>query len=200
MLQRNRSVRVSGDESGDDMTRTDADDRACVDRIRAGDVNAFESLYRAWWQPLYAFAFRYVQTKEEAEEVVQDVFARIWRGRENWRPPGAVRNYLYLAVRNSALDRLRRSDVARRWRAGEAATGRVEAPDIEQQIESSDLMAGIERALGELPSRRRAVCILRFIDGLSYAQIADRLGIAEKTVETQISRSLKFLRERFRSG
>lgn len=197
MSQPHDARQADPDAPSDD--RTDADDRICADRVRAGDVASFELLYRTYWQPLYAFAFRYMQSKEEAEEVVQEVFTKIWRQKETWRPAGAVRNYLYLAVRNGALDRLRRSDVASRWRAREVDTRQNESQDIDAQIETTDLMARIECALAELPARRRAVCTLRFIDGLSYAQIADRLGIAEKTVETQLSRSLKFLREHFRS-
>src|SRR5438034_11072356 len=63
---------------------SDADERAWADRIRAGDSAAFETLYRTYWQRLFAFAFRYVQLKEDAEEMVQEVFFRIWRGRAQW--------------------------------------------------------------------------------------------------------------------
>src|SRR5438067_13247954 len=175
---------------------SDADERAWADRIRAGDMDAFEALYRTYWQRLYAFAFRYVRSKEDAEEVAQEVFFRIWRGREHWVPAGAVRNYLYLAVRNAARDRLERAAVARRWR------GRVgpvaAATEIESDLEAAELVAAVERALAELPSKRAVVCRLRLIDGLSYAQIADRLGICEKTVETQLARGLKFLRDQIR--
>src|SRR6266581_5657244 len=110
------------DTSSGDVS-TDADERAWADRIRAGDMDAFEALYRTYWQRLYAFAFRYVHSKEDAEEVAQDVFFRIWRGRVDWVPAGAVRNYLYLAVRNAARDRLERAAVARRWggRVGQLA-------------------------------------------------------------------------------
>src|SRR5437763_15169481 len=172
----------------------DADDLAWADRIRAGDIDAFEALYRTYWQRLYAFAFRYVQTKEDAEEVTQEVFFRIWRGRAQWMPAGAVRNYLYLAVRNAARDRLERAAVARRWggRVGQLVT----ATEIQADLDAADLVAAVQRALDELPPRRSAVCRLRLIDELSYAQIADRLGIREKTVETQLARGLKFLRER----
>src|SRR2546429_607737 len=83
---------------------TSAAELVWADRIRAGDVDAFEALYRKYWQPLYAFAFRYVRSKEDAEEVAQEVFFRIWRGRAQWIPAGAVRNYLYLAVRNAGRD------------------------------------------------------------------------------------------------
>src|SRR5437870_13768301 len=102
------------DTSSDDVS-TDADERAWADRIRAGDMDAFEALYRRYWQRLYAFAFRYVRSKEDAEEVAQEVFFRISRGRAHWIPAGAVRNYLYLAVRNAARDRLEPAAVARRW-------------------------------------------------------------------------------------
>ncbi|HEY3220989.1 MAG TPA: RNA polymerase sigma-70 factor [Gemmatimonadales bacterium] len=180
--------------SGED-TRTDADERAWVDRIRAGDLDAFEALYRRYWERLFAFAFRYLRSKEDAEEITQEVFFRIWRGREHWVPAGAVRNYLYLAVRNSARDRLERAAVARRWRIGQPTT----AAKIQSNLEAADLVAAVERALAELPAKRAEVCKLRLINELSYAQIAQRLGICEKTVETQLARGLKFLRDRMRS-
>ena len=164
-----------------------------VDRIRAGDPAAFEALYRAYWQRLYAFTFRYVQSKEDAEELVQEVFFRIWRRRAHWVPAGAVRNYLYLAVRNAACDRLERAAVARRWRQTQA-----DDPCQQALVEESELAAAVERALAELPPKRAAVCKLRLIDDLSYAQIAGRLGICEKTVETQLARGLQFLRHRLR--
>src|SRR5437867_1834851 len=188
------------DTSSDDV-RTDADERAWADRIRAGDMDAFEALYRTYWQRLYSFAFRYVHSKEDAEEVAQEVFFRIWRGRAHWVPLGAVRNYLYLAVRNAARDRLERAAVARRGggrggRVGPVAT----APEVQSSLEAAELVAAVERALAELPPKRSAVCKLRLIDGLSYAQIADRLGICEKTVETQLARGLKSLRDQIRQA
>jgi RNA polymerase sigma-19 factor, ECF subfamily len=187
--------------SADDVS-TDADERAWVDRIRAGDMDAFEALYRTYWQRLYSFAFRYVHSKEDAEEVAQEVFFRIWRGRAHWVPAGAVRNYLYLAVRNAARDRLERAAVARRWQLVQVERfsdpPAPAAPEIESNVEAPELAAAVERALAELPSKRSAVCRLRLIDGLSYAQIAGRLGICEKTVETQLARGLKSLREQIR--
>src|SRR5262245_34950115 len=179
-----------------DAVHTDAAERAWVDRIRAGDLGAFEALYRSYWQRLYTFAFRYLRSKEEAEDVTQEVFFRIWRGREHWVPVGAVRSYLYLSVRNAARDRLARAAVAQRWRAGQVGT----AVEIQPSIEAAELTASVEHALADLPPKRSAICRLRLIDGLSYAQIADRLGIAEKTVETQLARGLKFLRDRIRQA
>ena len=185
---------VSSQPAVRDEVHTDAAERALADRIRAGDMQAFETLYRTYWQRLHAFAFRYVHSREDAEDVTQDVFLRIWRGRAHWAPVGPVRNYLYLSIRNAARDRLERAVVARRWRVRQVAT-----PDeIQSNLETAELGATVEQALGDLPPKRSAVCKLRLIDGLSYAEIARRLGIGEKTVETQLARGLKFLRDRIR--
>lgn len=184
----NQAERVPDDLSAE------AVERALVDRIRAGDMDAFEALYRTYWQRLYTFAFRYVGSKEEAEDVAQEVFFRIWRGRERWVPAGAVRGYLYLSVRNAARDRLARAAVAQRWRLRQVGT----TVEIQPDVAALELTAAVEHALADLPPKRSAVCKLRLIDGLSYAQIADRLGISEKTVETQLARGLKFLRDRIR--
>ncbi len=185
------------ERSPDDLS-AEAVERALVDRIRAGDMAAFETLYRSYWQPLYAFAFRYVRSKPDAEDVTQEVFLRIWRARADWLPAGPVRNYLYLAVRNAARDRLARAAVARRswWRHEKAET----TQEFQCDLESRELAAAVERALAALPPKRAALCRLRLIDGLSYAEIADRLGICTKTVETQLARGLKTVREQIRTA
>jgi len=185
-------------EAGSDDASSDAVERAWANRIRAGHMGAFEALYRMYWERLYAFAFRYLRSQQDAEDAVQEVFFRIWRGRAEWVPAGAVRNYLYLAVRNAALDRLQRAAVARRRRVGTAQL--VTVAEIQPDLEAAELAAAVERALADLPPKRSAVCRLRLIDGLSYAEIAHRLAIGEKTVETQLARGLKFLRERIRQA
>jgi RNA polymerase sigma-70 factor (ECF subfamily) len=160
-------------------------------------LSAFEQLYRAYWDRLYRFAFRYVRSKADAEDIVQEVFFRIWRGRTRWNPTGVVQNYLYRAVHNAARDRFERAAaLRRRMRFG----WWVEAADSGSQpdFNGAQLTAAVERALTELPSRRGTVCRLRLIDGLSYVEIAARLGISAKTVETQLARGLKFLRDRMR--
>jgi RNA polymerase sigma-70 factor (ECF subfamily) len=173
------------------------DPRALVSRIRAGEVAAFELLYREYWNQLYNFGFRYVQSAEEAEDVVQEVFFSIWRNRAGWHVATSLQNYLFVAVRNAAIGRLRRNATMQRWR-DKALTEESTRSDqaIDSLVESADATAEIERALAEMPPKRRAVCALRWLDGLTYAEIAERLGINEKTVENHIGSGIKFMRER----
>lgn len=169
-------------------------------KVRTGDVVAFEALYKLFWTAMYNFAFRYVQSADEAEDVVQEVFFRIWRTRAEWNVVGSVQNYLFVAVRNSAIGRLRRNASAHKWQERE----RPELADgtslaLDESLVTAERHADIERALAEMPEKRRVVCTLRWIDDMSYAEISARLGITEKTVENHIGNGLKFMRERLSS-
>jgi RNA polymerase sigma-70 factor, ECF subfamily len=185
--------------SPDETPPSGANDSRLVERIRHGDVAAFEELYRRYWVRLYEFCFRYVRSTDDAADVVQEVFFRIWRGRETWRVVGRLDAYLHSAVRNGAYDRLQHAALVHRWRQGAQADAEGlarAAASAEEAIQAGEVGAAVERALAELPEKRRAICMLRWVEGLTYAEIAARLGIAEKTVETQIARGLRFLRER----
>ena len=186
------------------LARSSSADAVLIDRVRQSDPEAFEALFRAYHQSLYGFAFRYLQSSDEADDAVQTVFVRIWNLRADWHVAGALTDYLHLAVRNACRDRLKHDVVTSRWRETRANELRAEFPtgdaaEAEDAVAASrEIDATIERAIGELPSRRREVFRLRFTEGLSYDAIATRLGVARKTVETQISRSLKHIREALR--
>jgi len=173
-------------------------DGTLADRVRRGDVPAFEELYRRYWMRLYDFCLRYLHSADEAADVVQEVFFRIWRGRADWCVVGPLDRYLYLAIRNRAFDRLEHAAVVQRWQKGVQADSDAPArakASAEEVIHAGELAERVQRALAEMPEKRRVICMLRWADGLTYAEIAARLGIAEKTVENQIGRGLRLLRE-----
>ena len=181
---------ASGDVTGADL----------LPRLKAGDEAAFAALFDRYVGPLSAFVMAYVPSREEAADVVHDVFLRIWQGREGLEVHDSLRAYLYRAARNQALNRVRRQTIERRWREG---AGRVEAdmaqatmPGVEERLQHEELLAELDRATAELPERCRMVFLLRWRDGLRYAEIADVMGISVKTVENQITRALRTVRER----
>ena len=166
-----------------------------VEGIRTGDEAAFEALFRAYYDELCGFAWRYVRSAEIAEDLVQDVLGGIWRRRVRWRPTTTVRAYLYGAVRNEALKHLAREDVALRWRqqARQEAPPRERTPDEELGYE--ELAETVQGVIDRLPERRRLIFVLHRQHGLTYREIADLLEIAPSTVETQIGRALDALRK-----
>ena len=171
-----------------------------LDRLRFGDESAFEELFREHYEGLVAFATRYAGTAAAAEELVQDLFADLWEKRGRWEIRTSLRAYLYSAVRNRALNVRRRAIVERDWADDEAHTDRPalqwSPPRADDAIVAGESAAELQRALESLPVRCRLTMQLRWFDQLSYAEIAETLGISVKGVENQLSRGLKALRDR----
>jgi RNA polymerase sigma-70 factor, ECF subfamily len=176
----------------------------CVLRIREGDLGAFETLYRAMHPPLLAFATRYVGDAARAEELVQDLFFDLWRGRDAWTVTGSVTAYLYAALRNRALNLRRRDAVETQWAEDAvrepALTLHMSPPNADAVMESTELVGQLAAAMTKLPERCGLIMQMRWHGGLSYAEIAAVLGISPKGVENQLARGLKALRQAFGVG
>jgi RNA polymerase sigma-70 factor (ECF subfamily) len=170
-----------------------------IGRLRAGERAAFNEIAERHGCALRATARRVVKCPETAAEVVQEVLFRLWRDREALAIREHLGAYLSRAVRNRALDHLKRQRVESRWRermlleaTREHASRLTEASSEEALDAPWD--GAVQRALERLPSKRRQAILLRWRDGLSYQEIAAALGVSAKTVENQIGRGLKSLR------
>jgi RNA polymerase sigma-70 factor (ECF subfamily) len=165
------------------------------------DDRTFEATFRTHYGGLCEFALRYTRDRALAEELVQDLFADLWTRRATWTPrAGSERAYLLTAVRNRVLNLRKRQAVERDWEENESA------PDVrelhprparaDQLLETAELEQRVRAALESLPERCRLVMHLRWREQLSYAEIAEVMGISVKGVENQLARGLKALRER----
>jgi RNA polymerase sigma-70 factor (ECF subfamily) len=164
-----------------------------VEGIRAGDPAAFEALFHAEHAALCAFAYRYLKARDLAEEIVQEVFLFIWERRKTWDVRSSVRSYLFTAVRNAAVSYLRHERVVRRRERD--ALELFQIPSVHADLEEAEILAAVQRAVGRLPERCRLVFTLQREQGLTYAEVAEVLGISPKTVEVQMGRALKSLRK-----
>lgn len=164
----------------------------------ARGITTFDDLFRDAYPGLFRFAYRLVNSRELAEEIVQDVFLELWRRRDVVDPCSVARAYLYTATRHAAVSAIRRSRVeakaVTRDDIGVGATHGAAGSDILEVIEASDLDAAIARAIETLPERCRLVYTLSRREQLSYAAIAAALGISVKTVEAQMTRAFRILR------
>lgn len=166
-------------------------------RIREGDYRSFEDLFRTYYVELLRFARMFTRADETAEEVVQETMASIWEHRDKWRPHGSMRAYLYGAVKRQAGQLHRRQQVRNRWFCREELHDQRHACrgiGPEDSLHLKNLQVKIEKAISELPERRRIIFLLSRNQGLTYAEIGALLNISVKTVDTQIGRSIKYLR------
>ena len=139
------------------------------------------------------FAGKYIDDKDEAEEVVQEVFFNYWSKKETLDIIGALEAYLYRSVRNACLNHLKHMQV--RTKFVEQASLQEEECSFSNSIEVLELQVKIEDSIDQLPSERKKIFKLSREEGLKYREIADQLGLSVKTVETQMGKALKFLRE-----
>ena len=171
------------------------DERELLDRLRRGDDAAYEAIFRQWYAPLVATTSALLRDRGPAEEIVQDVMLELWRRRETLTLEQSLRAYLFQASRNRALNHLRRLRVETRGEPTIAAT--MPTPEqADAEVRESELRAAIESAIAGLPDRCREVFELSRIHGLKYAEIATTLGISVKTVEAQMGKALRVMREK----
>jgi RNA polymerase sigma-70 factor (ECF subfamily) len=168
--------------------------------IRAGDVAAFETLVRTHAPALTRFAYDFVRTRDGAEDLVADVLSWLWERRETWTVHGSIRGYLFGAVRNRALNARRSATHRAQWQrthAGDpsAAGMGAESADSFALLETRELGVAIRHAVQQLPEARRTAVVLRWLHGMSYAEIAEATGSTVVGVKQQLNRALRMLRE-----
>jgi RNA polymerase sigma factor (sigma-70 family) len=160
------------------------------------ELAAFEALFIKFVQPLRQYVYGYVGSVDVAEELVQDVFLRLWDYRKKLDLTGNPGGLLHIMARHRALNYLKRERVAERVKREYVAPEIVDTGPVfpVEGQEANTLQAAVGDALGGLTPRQREVLTLRWRDGASYADIAQRLGIAPSTVASYLKEAMAHLR------
>ncbi|HYW32895.1 MAG TPA: RNA polymerase sigma-70 factor [Gemmatimonas sp.] len=170
-------------------------DRNLLARLRDGDHDAFDVIFRQWYEPAVRSAARILRDLGVAEEITQDVFLELWRRRETLPLESSAGAYLLQSVRNRALNHLRHLQVQQRSVVHiEALTEPAEHADV--AVQAGELETAAREAIDALPPRTREVFLLSRERGMRYSEIAELLGVSVKAVEANMSRALRQLRER----
>lgn len=164
-------------------------------RIRNGDSKAFEILFKRYYTPLYRFATALSNDPLSAEDIVQDVFMRLWEQRSGWEIRTSLKAYLFVAVRNGVYTLQKRQQVRER------SADEIGADVFSRNLEGSTcdyeiLQAALQKAITELSPRQREVFLMCRVSDLSYAEISQTLNISEHTVASHMARALRHLRHK----
>jgi RNA polymerase sigma-70 factor, ECF subfamily len=202
ILPEGLEIPTTGSEPNDRNDRPDEleETAARARQLAAGDAEAFKHLFDMYFDRLYRYAYRYLQSADESQDLVHDVFLQIWRQRGRIGLEQDLRAYLYTTTRNHALNRLKHLKVEHRFLERRAAAiaseeGAGPAPDPEREMEEVELAAALQRAIDTLPRRQREVLQLRWQNQLSYAEVAAVLQISPKTVAVHLTRAFEHLRQ-----
>ncbi len=170
-------------------------DSEIIGRIRNGDKLEFETLFRSSYVSLVCYAKRILRDHDTAEEIVQELFFRLWQDREKLNIESSLNGYLFRSVHNRALHHIEHQQVVSRH-AGEVAAGtELSSEPVTEAIYYSELQTKIAGVLERLPGRCRTIFRMSRFEGLKYNEIAEKLAVNVKTVEADMGKALREFRK-----
>ena len=174
------------------------EEKDLFERIKKGDEKAFEILFHEYYGILCSFATKIIKDDVAAEEVVQDFFVKLWEKREQLFIETSLKNYLFRSIKNLCLNFIQHNKTKIRY--AQMVLSEVESnfSDVSNYPEV-DLFIKIEESINSLPEKRQEIFRLSRQDGLKYHEIAQKLNISIKTVETQMSLAIKTLRDKLKN-
>jgi len=165
-----------------------------LERLKKDDNKAFEILYFKYGSKLYYFAYKYLKTKEDAEGLVQDIFAKIWEIRKKLNSQQSFSSFLFTIAKNSIFNKHRKKLNENAYREHLKIYFDEIYDKTENDIILSDMKKRIDKCVAKFPTKRKEIFVLSREDGLSYKEISEKLNISEKTIESHIRLALKELR------
>lgn len=155
---------------------------------------AFTIIYKQYVKSLYSLAYKYLKSKEMAEDAIHHVFCKLWEHRSTIDVNINLKNYLYSSVKNYILNEIRNNNLAIQKNYELAQLDSPYEIDVIEQIEEKEMYDLLKRAMDSLPEQKRQVCYYKIYDELSNQEIADKMNVSVNTIKTHYSQSLKLMR------
>ncbi len=174
---------------------TSYSDIELADLVRSADDRAFKEVYHRYNKLLYLFAYNKLRNKEEAKDVVQEVFAWLLNNRARFAINSSVSSFLYKSVLNKIFDIFRHQSVIRKYIEQGDHYIDIDSTETDYLIREKDIAQMIRQEIDAMPQKMKEVYLLRFEQYLSAKEIAEQLNISENTVNTHLKRAAKKLRD-----
>lgn len=171
------------------------EEKRLLRQLSKGDEKAFRALYDAYFDHLSAFVFKICKSTEATEEIVQDVFVKLWINRQNFSHIDSPEAYIFSMARNRTIDHLHR--LAKDTGLISVLTGQLSSMgnEIEEKLNAKELGLLIREALGQLSIQKRTIFQLSKEQGLSHDEIAEVMHLSKSTVKNHLSETLRHIRE-----
>lgn len=169
-----------------------------IKAFKKGDAQAFESLLNLYHKRLYYFLFGLLKSKEDAEEIVQETFLKIWESRENYWEDYPFESLLFRIARNTSLNYARKKVNRKVFEDHLNFFTEVSESPADQYILFQETQSIIETILNGLPPKQKEIFLLQRVEGFSRQEIVDKLGISIVTVDHQLFKANKHVKEEFK--
>ena len=170
------------------------DDQRLVQLLQKGNVAAFDSLFEGYSQKLFGFALKYFKNESDTEELVQEVFVKVWENRQTLKSELSFKSYLFTIALNQIRKHFNKKATSLRY-----LESLQNEPEFSEQMPTDDYESALQQInliIGQMPPRRREIFIKSKLDGKSSKEIAAELNISAGTVDNQVSEALRFIRSR----
>lgn len=162
--------------------------------LKKGNKQAYSLLFNKYYKDLVLFGGNFLPNKSFCEDIVQNVFLKLWRDRESIEIETSLKSFLLRSVQNSCLDELRHKGVVREHESYSSTFSASDNIDTENYVLYSDLHNHLNEALSKLPESCREAFEMNRLEGLKYREIAEKLNVSERTIEVRIGKALSLLR------
>ena len=165
-----------------------------ITRLKQDDREAFNLLFYMYAEKIFKFSLTFFNDETEAEGIVQEVFLKIWLKRETIDDPNTFNSFIYTIAKNLIFNNLKRNVYRKKYESYRYSHVQNRNNSTENEVIYKETKQRLEKALEALPVKRRRVFLMSRREGLKNREIAEKLGLSIKTVETQMSLTLKYLR------
>ncbi|MEN6455422.1 MAG: RNA polymerase sigma-70 factor [Prolixibacteraceae bacterium] len=165
--------------------------------LKKGDHAAFERVFEHYSKQLYLFSFSYLKSKDTAEDIVQEVFLKIWNNRASIKTDTSFQSYLFTIALNAVRQYFNKLSGLNEVKHDILISFSNQKQEFDNRDDYQALLDRLDTLIGQMPEKRRTVFIKKKIEGKSMKEISDELGIAVKTVEFHISEAMRFLKVEF---
>jgi len=177
----------------DSSEKNKENDRRLLEALTHNRQQAFILIFRKYYVDMIVFAGTFIPEKNVCEDIVQNVFMKMWENRHDLNLHTSIKSYLIKSVRNQCIDEVRHRKIEHRYASD--FDGKLWDRDTEDYILYSDLNRHLYMAMAKLPKEERAALIMSRRDGLKYTEIAARCNVSVRTIENRVSKALARLRE-----
>ena len=167
-----------------------------INELRKGSYQAFDTIYRMYSKRLYAYSLQFTKSPETSEEIVQEVFIRLWTHRTTIRQDETLRSLLFIMAKHHLINAYRSKLNAPEYEDYVEYIHSLPAEEAHCRLEYKEFLTQFRRIMQTLPATQQRTIYLSRIEGLSHKEIAEKLSLSEQTVKNQLSLGLKALREK----
>ncbi len=168
-------------------------DQELVEKLQRGDLEAFDQIFKKYGDKLFGFSLKYLKSKEETEELVQDVFLKIWENKKKIKKEFSLKSYLFTIAYHNICKVFRKKQIYLKF-LDETKSISNSTFDLEEQMEYKAVLEQIDLLIEKLPEKQKAIFIKSYKEGKSTKEIANEINLAPGTVDNNISAALKYLR------